>query len=341
MEWIWRHYLAEGAITSLAGDPGQGKSTVSRDLIARLTSGRGMPVTGGLRRRAGAVLLQGEDGVDTVVRPALAAAGADLTRVVVYDPREFTSSPFILPADVNLVEDAVLEVRAKLLVIDPAQAFFACNPNSERAVRKALRPLTQLAEKRHLAVLLVHHLNKCNAANPMYQAGGSIAWTAAARAAFQVVKDRTDNDPHLHLLCQVKNNLASAATLRYRTRSADDQVAVEWEGVSGFTLTDLQRGAYEDGSKLWEAMEILYLILRDGAKWSKLVVEKAQQEQVAKRTLERAKAAMRVQSEPKKESWDWHWYWQLPTDENPVVTYLRNKYEAQEAAARAVTPPAQ
>jgi hypothetical protein len=173
-------------MTSLSGAPGQGKSTLTYAMIAQATSGGTMPQSETPQPKAGAALPQGEDGADTVVKPALAAAGAGLDRVSLYDPPEFADNPLVLPGDLKLVEDAVGEVGASLVVIDHAQSFFSCNPHSEQAVRTALRPLIELAERKCFAVLLVHHLIKTTAANAMYQAGGSIAWTAASRAAFRV-----------------------------------------------------------------------------------------------------------------------------------------------------------
>ena len=100
-----------------------------------------------VRAPAGVVLLQGEDSPSATVRPDLAALGADLDRVVVYDTARFTTDPLALPEDLDVVELAVLAVRARLVVIDPAPYFVTCNPNSERAVRDALAPLARLAQR--------------------------------------------------------------------------------------------------------------------------------------------------------------------------------------------------
>ena len=140
-------------------------------------------------------------------------------------------------------------------MIDPASVFFNCNPNSESAVRRALKPLEDFAQDSHLAVLLVRHLNKSNAGNLLYQASGSTAWIAAARCALRTASDPTTNDPYRHLLVPIKMNLVDAPSMAYRTVTANGHLGVEWLGPSNFTAKDLMKGEFEDGSKLWEAVE--------------------------------------------------------------------------------------
>lgn len=332
---VWAGYLAEGAVTDVSGDPGKAKSRLTYDIGARITTGQPMPGCTDASDPAGVVLLQGEDAVDKTVKPALAAAGADLRRIYVYDHREFGSSPLRLPDDLPLIEEAVLDVGAKLLIIDPATQFFTCNANSEMSVRQALKRVSDFAETHSLAVLIIRHLNKTNSGNPLYQAGGSIAWIAAARAAFRAVDDATSNDPHRHVLVEIKNNLASAPTLAYRTvLGSTGEITVDWLGQANVSVKDLSRGDRVETSKLWEAMEVLYLILRNGPMGAKYVVEKARLEQVAKRTLERAKRVLDVKPEREQGRWDWQWNWRLPDEETPVLRYLRDKYAALDAAAQ-------
>lgn len=334
LKWIWPGYIPVGAIVDFSGDPGAGKSRVAYDLTARVTTGQPMPCCAETALPAGVVLLQGEDVVESVVRPALASAGADLSRIFTYRPKDFADQPLTLPDDLALIKEAAAEVQAKLLVIDPVTVFVSCNFNSDRSVRKALQPLTEFAADKGLAILLVRHLNKSNLANPLYQASGSIGWIAAARTAIRAINDPTSNEQHRHLLVQIKTNLPGAATLAYRTVMVGDQVAVEWLGTSGLTVKDLVRGDHEDAGKLWEAMEILFLILREEPRAAREVIGRAREEGVAKRTLDRAKCMLRIKSERKKSSWHWHWIWRLPDEDNQVIQYLRDKYDALDSAAQ-------
>jgi AAA domain len=327
---------ALGEITDLCGDPAQGKSRVSYDLITRVTTGQPMPNSTTSSPPAGVILLQAEDSVGATVKPTLKAAGADIDRVFVYDPGKFKGKPLTLPDDMDLVKDAVNTVKAKLLVIDPTAAFFDCNPSSGQSVRKALRPLVELAESKNLAVLLISHMNKGNNGNPLYRASGSIQWVATVRSALRVIGDPVSTDLHAHILVQVKTNLPSAPSLSYRTVMVQGNIQVEWLGTSSFAARDLS-DANDDQSRLYEGMEILYLILRNGPRISREVYEKAKEEGAARRTIERAKKALRVKSGRKKSSHYWWWEWRLPDEENEILTHLHQKYDALDDATNNAT----
>ncbi len=331
LDWVWAERLPVGALANLSGDPAQAKTRISYDVAARTTTGQPMPGCVEADEPAGVIILQGEDAVATMVKPALAAAGADLDRIVAYDPTA-SEQALVLPDDLIAIEQAALEVHAKLLVVDPVSVFFRCNSNSEASVRQALRPLADFAANFGLAVLLVRHLTKANAGNPLHHGVGSIAWTAAARSELRCVNDPTSNDPHRHLLIQVKSNLLSAPTLAYRTVMTGGQVKVEWLGTSAFSVRDLFQNQFEDGSAMWEAAEVLYLILRHESHPAEDVSWKAKREGVSRRTLYRAKKLLRVKSERKKSNWSWHWRWRLPDEPNHILNYFHAKYSALDAA---------
>ncbi len=231
-------------------------------------------------------------------------------------------------------------MQARLVVIDPASTFLACNPNSERSVRQALRPLGDFARRARLSVLLVRHLTKASARTALAQAGGSIAWGANARAAWRAVPDPAAGDPHRHVLLPVKNNLAAAPALSYRTVQAGGQVGVEWLGTSAAAATELGGKGHEDQGKLQEASEVLFLILRGGPLPAKEVIDKARYEGVPKRTLERAKYVLGIKSERKLSTWCWHWVWRLPEQANSALQALAQKYLALDGAGAAAPPAA-
>lgn len=339
LDWLWPGWLPLGTIVDFSGDPGQAKSGIAYDLAARITTGQPMPNCTNAAPPAGVVLIQGEDLVDTMVKPTLLAAGADVARIFVYDPKGFAGQPLTLPDDLQLVADAVAEVHAKLVVIDPATVFFACNPNSEPSVRRALQPITDFAQQAGVTVLLVRHLNKNDGGNLLYQAGGSIAWIAAARSAPRAISDPASSDPHRHLLVQIKTNLPSEPTLAYRTVLQNGCIGVQWLGNSSFTAKEMNIGQLEERTRRREAMDILFLILRNGPLHVEEVIRKAKQQGVAKRTLERAKVTLGVRSQRHDYGFHWHWEWQLPEDENAVLHALRQKYEALDAESQEAVAP--
>src|SRR5207244_13559282 len=84
--WKWRRRLAPGHLHLLAGDPGQGKSMLTCDLSARITTGKawpgGAPGTG---TGEVVVILSAEDDAATTIVPRLHLAGADMTKVAIHD----------------------------------------------------------------------------------------------------------------------------------------------------------------------------------------------------------------------------------------------------------------
>lgn len=322
-EWLWPGRIPLGAVSLLEGDPAEGKSLLTYDLAARITTGRPMPEAANSPSPGGVILLQAEDRLEVTVKPRLAAAGADLDRVLAFDHDRFTSQPLSLPDDVPLLETAAVEVGAKLLVIDPLSAFLASSVNSERPVRRALAALQGLAERAELAVLLVRHLTKGGGASAMYRGSGSIGVIAAVRSALLAAREPGCEDRHRHVLVPVKSNVTSAPSLAYRTMQKDGQLQLEWLGPSRFTSQDVTNHTPGDASAFEEAMFRLYEILQGGPQWANDVLSLARKAGVAQRTLHRAKALLGVRSHRWGDGRNSHWAWQLPKEDTELIRRLR------------------
>src|SRR5215207_7634630 len=156
VEWLWERRIPLGKITVLDGDPGLGKSVLTTDLAARVTTGRAMPYGFQKREPAGVVILSAEDGAGDTIRPRFDAAGGDPEKVVLLGTEEMLG----IPEDLGTIERAIKQVDAKLVIVDPIMAFMGeeVNPNSDKEVRRALTPVKQLAERLGVAVLIVRHL---------------------------------------------------------------------------------------------------------------------------------------------------------------------------------------
>ena len=88
LTFLWEGRLARGKLAILDGDPGLGKSLVTLDLAARVTTGRRGPTTPRPARRVTCVIVNCEDGAGDTIRPRLEALGADLDRVYVLRGRK-------------------------------------------------------------------------------------------------------------------------------------------------------------------------------------------------------------------------------------------------------------
>jgi len=217
VDWLWPNRIARGKFTLIAGDPGLGKSFLTIDLAARVSTGSPWPDQSGLAPRGNVLMMNCEDDLGDTVRPRLDAACADVERVfalqgvAVSTEENKYERQFDLARDLPVLELAVEEAGEVVLVtIDPISAFLGKTDSHKNAeVRSLLAPLSEFAARRHIAVVGVSHLRKGEGA-AIYRAMGSLAFVAAARAAFAITRDRSDESRRL--LLPIKNNLGDDRT---------------------------------------------------------------------------------------------------------------------------------
>jgi RecA-family ATPase len=298
---------------------------ITCDIAARISTGREMPdgTFGDLWGPAGVVFLSAEDGLADTIRPRLDAAGADCTRVAaltfITEPDTgLMRAPSV--ADLHDLERAIAATDAKLVIIDPVVAYLPekTKSHNDQDVRRVLAPLGELAERMHVAIWLLRHLNKAPGGNPLYRGGGSIAFIGAVRSGLLAAQDPEDETGERRIIAGTKSNLARASqALMYHIESqANGTAFVVWDGVSGQTATSLLTPIDpEDKSQLAEAVEFLKDLLHDGGMKAGDVQTKARGAGIATRTLNRAKAKLRIKSERKGAITDAYWEWVLPEAE--------------------------
>ncbi|ANX03405.1 AAA family ATPase [Immundisolibacter cernigliae] len=337
VRWLWPGRIARGKLTIVAGMPGLGKSQITASMASVVTSGGLWPVD---RSRAGSgsvIFLTAEDDAADTLRPRLEAAGAVLTRVYVLDAvraadregRPFERG-FDLTRDLDALADLIDTIGdVRLVVIDPITAYLGATDSHRNAeVRAVLAPLAALAAKYDVAVVAVSHLNKSGGADALSRVTGSLAFVAAARAAFIVAKDPADPDRRLFL--PVKNNIGPDGDgLAYRIEAATvgdihtSQVAWGSERVTmtaGAALAAIEsRGSErgeDDAPQRGEAEAWLRDALAAGAVASKELKHLARADSVAWRTIERAKKALGVMARKHGFGDEARWSWELPADED-------------------------
>lgn len=326
--WLWPERIALGKLTIIDGDPGLGKSLVTCDLAARVTTNSPMPdgSIGDLQEPAGVLFLSAEDGLADTIRPRLDAAGADSERIgarvyVTDEGQGVGVGAERLPtlADISVLESDIVATGAKLVIIDPLMAHLpdGVNANRDQDIRRALTPISKLAERTGVAIVVVRHLNKLSGGNPLYRGGGSIGIIGAARTGLLVAADPNDETGTRRVLAVTKSNLALCApALAYRivTRYDSDVPYVQWEGATEYTAASLLAGPQDPQERdaLTEATEFLSNFLADGPLPSDIVFAEAKGAGVSPATLKRAKAELGIQ--PRKQGFgkDGKWLWELP-----------------------------
>ena len=219
VQWLWPGRIARGKVTMLAGHPGLGKSQLALAIAAIVTTGGRWPVDGFRAECGSAVILSAEDDAEDTIRPRLEAAGADLARCYIIgavrdrcDGGREIRRGFSILEDVPRLAMRLAEIGdAALVVIDPITAYLGTTDSHRNAeVRAALTPLADLAAQQHIAVLAVSHLRKSLEGEAILRMSGSLAFVAAARAAYVVTRDPANETRRL--LLPVKNNLGDDRT---------------------------------------------------------------------------------------------------------------------------------
>lgn len=315
VDWLWFGRIPKGKLTICEGDPGEGKSAMTTDFAARVSTGGNWP-DGTTCEAGGVVLCSAEDGEADTIRPRLDTAGGDASKVLTLAtvPDGGGSERLLsIPEDLEIVRQGIGRVGAALVVIDPLSAFLSGNVNSHRDqdVRRALAPLAKVAEETGAAVVVVRHLNQSKGGNPLYRGQGSIGIVGAARSALLVAKH--PEDERRRVLASLKSNLAKPApSLTFALLESDNgAVRVEWKGETLHTAAALLAAPTdpEERSALDEAAAFLRDVLRDGPVWSVQVKKEAREADITEITLKRAKDAVGVRSQ--KEG-DGSWSWALP-----------------------------
>lgn len=298
--WLWRGYLAAGALNIVDGLPGIGKSLLYLDIAARLTRGDSMPdgtpcETGA----AGACIVTLEDDPSTTIVPRLIAAGADVSRVVFLPTVKGTDSngdpipvPWSTPRDIGtLPKMRALGVR--LLVIDPLFGHITGDTYKDSEVRAALGPLAAAAAECGIAVLLIRHLTKNSAGKPaMYGGGGSVGIIGAARVGMIAGNDPTQEGRAV--LAVTKCNVARRArSMSYSMEvgHAADIPRIVWHGHSELSADEVFHAAMAPPGALLprdEAGAFLTDCLHDSAMLSGEFYQRAEEAGFSERTMKRA-----------------------------------------------------
>jgi putative DNA primase/helicase len=337
VHWLWPGRIARGKVSLLAGHPGLGKSQLALNLAGTVTTGGYWPVDR-TRCEVGSVLiLSAEDDPEDTIRPRLEAAGTDLSRCHILEAVQVQTLDgtqqrrgFSLETDITRLSAALVELRdVSLIIIDPITAYLGRTDSHKNAeVRTVLAALAEVAARFGAAVLAVSHLRK-SGGEALMQVMGSLAFVAAARAAYVVVKDQ--DNPARRLVLPIKNNLGEDQTGyafridRERLSNGIETSRTVWEAESVAVTADealapLQ--AAEERSAVQDAGDFLRGLLASGPVPSRQVKAGANAGGHAWAAIRRAQKALGVRVEKcgMLEGWEWR----LPSK------VLKNGEDAQE-----------
>ena len=296
VRWLWYPYIPLGKLTIVQGDPGEGKTTLVLALIASLTRGEALPECAEAASPMTVIYQTAEDGLADTIKPRLEAMGADCSRVFVIDE----SRKELSMLDERL-EKAICETGARLVVLDPVQAYLGSDVDMHRAneIRPIMKRVASLAEQNGCAVILIGHMNKAQGLKASYRGLGSIDFRAAARSVLLV--GRMKDDPSVRVMAQDKNSLAPEGRSMSFSLSED---GFRWLGCVDATVDDVLCGMARVESKTAQMENALRDLLEDGDGLpSDELTAYAESLGISERTLKIAKRNVGVVSERRGGKW--------------------------------------
>lgn len=298
IEWLWYPYIAYGKLAIVQGDPGDGKTTLILNLAAKLTKGEGLDENMKVMEPMNVIYQTAEDGLADTVKPRLLQAGADCEKVLVIDESEKSLSMLD-----ERIEEALIKTGARVLILDPIQAYLGSGTDMNRAneVRNMTKRLAALAEKYKCAIILIGHMNKTAGNKAAYRGMGSIDFYAVARSVLLV--GRVEGEPNIRAMVQIKNNLAEFGHAKAFRLSEE---GFRWLGDYEITADEVLGGYAPKINKLEQAKDLLRELSKELEKVeSNSIYDMAKEQNISKRTLENAKMEMGIRA--KRENGSWYW----------------------------------
>ena len=309
VEWLWYPYIPYGKITIIEGDPGEGKTTLVLKLAAALSRGLPLPCDDDKEYEPIHIIYQtAEDGIEDTIKPRLEKAGADCSMIRVIDE---TDKELSMTDD--RLEQAIIETKARLIILDPIQAYIGATVDMHRAneIRPVLKHLGIIAEKHNCAIILIGHMNKASGSKSTYRGLGSIDIQASARSVLLVARLR--DKPNIRIMAHDKSSLAPAGdAIGFEMTEDNGMVCI---GPYDITIDELLSGNEGRGKK---KLDIAENFIKEYFGSNKVIPSNEIMMEAAKRSIKRntllsAKKKLGITSDKEKaEDGTIYWTWVMP-----------------------------
>lgn len=309
VEWLWYPYIPYGKITIIEGDPGEGKTTLVLKLAAALSRGLPLPCDDDKEYEPIHIIYQtAEDGIEDTIKPRLEKAGADCSMIRVIDE---TDKELSMTDD--RLEQAIIETKARLIILDPIQAYIGATVDMHRAneIRPVLKHLGIIAEKHNCAIILIGHMNKASGSKSTYRGLGSIDIQATARSVLLVARLR--DKPNIRIMAHDKSSLAPAGdAIGFEMTEDNGMVCI---GPYDITIDELLSGNEGRGKK---KLDIAENFIKEYFGSNKVIPSNEIMMEAAKRSIKRntllsAKKKLGITSDKEKaEDGTIYWTWIMP-----------------------------
>ena len=296
-QWMWQPFIPIGALISLEGAPGSGKTTIICDIAARVSSGRPFPSEEEGSTPSKVLIIGSEDSAATTLGPRFTACGgirANILKLKVHQ-KEWSISDLA-----ERIEYSATHKGVRLAIIDGIGSYLSA-PNNEKKTRAELQMLAEIAQTHQITILIIRHLSKTEG-KAINRGLGSIALSGIARVVLTVGTHPQQNGQRV--MAAAKSNVSDMQSITFRLEEVTVQTAsgitttttVDWLNLSDISADELTAVQSPKEAKIEIAMKFLFGYLKEGPKQALEVEEEAQSRGISLRTLQRAKALMDVRS---------------------------------------------
>ena len=310
VSWLWYPYIPYGKITLVQGDPGDGKTTFVLAVAALLTNGKPMPETEDTTEPMTVIYQTAEDGLADTIKPRLEEVGADCSKVIVIDESEQA-----LTLSDSRIEKAIIQTNAKLLILDPLQAYLGESVDMHRAneIRPIFKALANVAERTGCAILIIGHMNKASGTKGMYRGLGSIDIAAAVRSILLVGRDKENENTRI--MAHIKSSLSPEGyPIAFEL---DKDSGFRWIGFYDISVDDLLNGTRPDReqTKEMQALSLITEMLRENDLPCNEIYKRLTEYKISNRTVQNAKQSAEIRSYKNGAVW----YWSLSQGNNATT----------------------
>lgn len=290
VEWLWFPYIPYGKITIIQGDPGEGKTSLALYLAMLLSNGKPLPLSDKPVPVQNVIYQNREDSAEDTIKPRLEKYGANCDNVC-----------FILDEDKplslsdNRLETSIIEAKARVLILDPIQAYLG-ESDMVRAndIRPLMTKLCKVAERTKCAIILIGHLNKNDNGKDLYRTLGSIDIVAAARSIL-IVRKADEEKQELRKIIHVKSNLAPKG--KSISFALENDTLTKWKYVDGDDNVEMTMEQLAE-QELKKIVGVNGISSRDGYDYM-------EEKGFSRRTVERAKCNLAIKSKKQGQHWMW------------------------------------